>query len=298
MGVGFGLAYTPAASKREILEAFRVAARHDAAAYVHIRGASSAGSADREEGLLEVIAHSAVSGAPVHVAHINSSAQEAIDRLMEIIVQARAHGVDVSTEAYPYTAGMTRLESFLFDSWVDRPESDYAKLQWVATGERLTRESFLRYREQGGYVLIHANTEERVRRAIVHPLTMIASDGFDTHPPSHPRSAGTFTRTLARYVREEKAMTLMEALRKMTLLPAQRLQGRVPEMARRGRLAPGAYADIVVFDPDAVRDMATYEQPARYAIGMRHVLVNGQSVVYDGALVEEVKPGLPVRAPH
>lgn len=298
VGVGFGLAYTPAASKREVLEAFRVAARYDAAAYVHIRGASSAGSADREEGLLEVIAHSAVSGAPVHVAHINSSAQEAIDRLMEIIVQARAHGVDVSTEAYPYTAGMTRLESFLFDSWVDRPESDYAKLQWVATGERLTRESFLRYREQGGYVLIHANTEERVRRAIVHPLTMIASDGFDTHPPSHPRSAGTFTRTLARYVREEKAMTLMEALRKMTLLPAQRLQGRVPEMARRGRLAPGTYADIVVFDPDAVRDMATYEQPARYAIGMRHVLVNGQSVVYDGALVEEVKPGLPVRAPH
>lgn len=298
VGVGFGLAYTPAASKREILEAFRVAARHDAAAYVHIRGASSAGSADREEGLLEVIAHSAVSGAPVHVAHINSSAQEAIDRLMEIIVQARAHGVDVSTEAYPYTAGMTRLESFLFDSWVDRPESNYAKLQWVATGERLTRESFLRYREQGGYVLIHANTEERVRRAIVHPLTMIASDGFDTHPPSHPRSAGTFTRTLARYVREEKAMTLMEALRKMTLLPAQRLQGRVPEMARRGRLAPGAYADIVAFDPDVVRDMATYERPARYAIGMRHVLVNGQSVVYDGALVEEVKPGLPVRAPH
>ena len=93
-------------------------------------------------------------------------------------------------------------------------------------------------------------------------------------------------------------MTLMEALRKMTLLPAQRLQGRVPEMARRGRLAPGAYADIVAFDPDVVRDMATYERPARYAIGMRHVLVNGQSVVYDGALVEEVKPGLPVRAPH
>jgi len=298
VGVGFGLAYTPAASKREILDAFRVAARYDAAAYVHIRGASSAGSADREEGLLEVIAHSAVSGAPVHVAHINSSAQEAIDRLMEVIAQARAHGVDVSTEAYPYTAGMTRLESFLFDSWVDRPDADYARLQWVATGERLTRESFLGYREQGGYVLIHANTEDRVRRAIVHPLTMIASDGFDTDPPSHPRSAGTFSRTLARYVREEQAITLMQALRKMSLMPAQRLQARVPDMARRGRLAPGAYADVVVFDPDAVRDTATYEQPARYAIGMRHVLVNGQAVVYDGALVEDAKPGQPVRAPH
>jgi len=297
VGVGFGLAYTPAASKREILDAFRLAARYDAAAYVHIRGASSAGSADREEGLLEVIAHSAVSGAPVHVAHINSSAQEAVDRLMQVIADARTHGVDVSTEAYPYTAGMTRLESFLFDTWTDRPESDYAKLQWVATGERLTRESFHRYRKEGGYVLIHANTEERVRKAIVHPLTMIASDGFDTDPPSHPRSAGTFTRTLARYVREERALSLMEALRKMTLLPAQRLEARVPDMALRGRLSSGAYADIVVFDPDGVRDTATYEAPARYAIGMRHVLVNGESVVYDGVLVPGAAPGLPVRAP-
>ncbi len=297
VGVGFGLAYTPAASKREILDAFRMAARYDAAAYVHIRGASSAGSADREEGLLEVIAHSAVSGAPVHVAHINSSAQEAVDRLMQVIADARAHGVDVSTEAYPYTAGMTRLESFLFDTWGDKPASEYAKLQWVATGERLTRESFHRYRKQGGYVLIHANTEERVRKAIVHPLTMIASDGFDTDPPSHPRSAGTFTRTLARYVREEGALTLMEALRKMTLMPAQRLESRVPDMAMRGRLAPASHADIVVFDPEAVRDTATYEQPARYAIGMRHVLVNGQAVVYDGAVVRDATPGLPVRAP-
>jgi len=297
VGVGFGLAYTPAASKREVLDAFRVAARYGAAAFVHIRGASSAGSADREEGLLEVIAHSAVSGAPVHVAHINSSAQEAVDRLMAVIADARAHGVDVSTEAYPYTAGMTRLESFLFDTWADKPASEYAKLQWVETGERLTRESFHRYRKQGGYVLIHANTEERVRKAILHPLTMIASDGFDTDPPSHPRSAGTFTRTLARYVREEQALSLMDALRKMTLMPAQRLQARVPDMALRGRIAPGSHADIVVFDASTVRDTATYEQPARYAIGMRHVLVNGHSVVYDGEVVTDALPGRPVRAP-
>lgn len=297
VGVGFGLAYTPAASRREILDAFRVAARHQASAFVHIRGASSAGSADREEGLLEVIAHSAVSGAPVHVAHINSSAQEAVERLLEVIEQARARGIDITTEAYPYTAGMTRLESFLFDSWTDKPESEYRKLQWVATGERLTRETFHRYRAQGGFVLIHANTEARVRHAILHPLTMIASDGFDVDPPSHPRSAGTFTRTLARYVREEQALSLMDALRKMTLMPAQRLQARVPDMALRGRIAPGTYADLVVFDPDRVQDVATYEQPARYARGMRYVLVNGQTVVDGGEVVAEAFPGLPIRAP-
>ena len=296
VGVGFGLAYTPAASRWEILEMFRLAARYQAAGFVHIRGASSAGSADREEGLLEVIAHSAVSGAPVHVAHINSSAQESVGRMLGIIEQARQRGVDVTTEAYPYTAGMTRIESFLFDNWMDKPEEEYHKLQWVATGERLTRETFLRYRKQGGYVLIHANTEERVRMAVAHPLTMIASDGFDVDPPSHPRSAGTYSRVLGRYVREEGALSLMEALRKMTLMPAQRLEARVPAMREKGRVRVGADADLVVFDPQRIVDRATYERPDQYSTGMHHVLVNGKFVVRDGSVVGGATPGLPVRA--
>jgi len=225
VGVGFGLAYTPAASHWEILEMFRLAARYDAAGFVHIRGASSAGSADREQGLLEAISHAAVSGAGVHVAHMNSSGQNAALRMLGIVEQARAHGVDVTTEAYPYTAGATRIESFLFDAWMDKPESEYQKLQWAATGERLTRETFLRYRKEGGLVLIHANTEENVRAVIANPLTMIASDGFDVKPrQGHPRSAGTYSRVLGRYVREQQTLSLMQALRKMTLMPAQRLE--------------------------------------------------------------------------
>lgn len=133
VGIGFGLAYTPAASRWEILEMFRLAARYQAGAFVHIRGASSAGSADREEGLLEVIAMSAVSGAPVHVAHINSSGQQSTARMLAVIADARRHGVDVTTECYPYTAGATRIESFLFDTWMDKAPEDYAKLQWAPT---------------------------------------------------------------------------------------------------------------------------------------------------------------------
>jgi len=297
VGVGFGLAYTPAASRWEILEMFRLAARYQATGFVHIRGASSAGSADREQGLLEVIAHSAVSGAPVHVAHINSSAQEAVGRMLGIIEEAQRRGVDVTTEAYPYTAGMTRIESFLFDSWTDKPDEEYRKLQWVATGERLTRETFLQYRGQGGYVLIHANTEERVRAAVAHPLTMIASDGFDVHPPSHPRAAGTYSRVLGRYVREQGALGLMQALRKMTLMPAQRLEARVASMRDKGRVRVGADADLVVFDPERIVDHATYEQPAQFSEGMRYVLVNGQFVVREGQVVQGATPGRPVRAP-
>jgi len=297
VGVGFALAYTPAASHWEVLQMFRLAAAQGAAAFVHIRGASSAGSADREQGLLEAIALSAVSGAGVHVAHINSSGQASAPRMLDMIRDARAHGVDVTTECYPYTAGATRIESFLFDSWLDKSEEEYHKLQWAATGERLTRASFLAYRKQGGLVLIHANTEENVRAAVVDPLTMFASDGFDVKPGSgHPRSAGTNSRVLGRYVREG-ALPLMQALRKMTLMPAQRIEGRVPQMRNKGRLRVGADADIVVFDPDRIVDRATYEEPALYAEGMRYVFILGTPVVREGQIVGGARPGRPVRAP-
>ena len=298
VGIGFGLAYTPAASRWEILEMFRLAARYQAGAFVHIRGASSAGSADREEGLLEVIAMSAVSGAPVHVAHINSSGQQSTARMLAVIADARRHGVDVTTECYPYTAGATRIESFLFDTWMDKAPEDYAKLQWAATGERLTKETFLKYRKQGGLVLIHANTEEVIRTAVVSPLTMIATDGFDVYSHNgHPRSAGSYSRILGRFVREQHLLGLMDALRKMTVMPAQRLVARVPQMRSKGRIRAGADADVVVFDPDRIIDRATYEEPAQYAEGMRYVLVGGAFIVREGRLVDDATPGRPIRAP-
>jgi dihydroorotase len=232
------------------------------------------------------------------VAHINSSAQSAVVRMLGIIEEARSRGVDVSTECYPYTAGMTRLESFLFDTWMEKPDAEYRQLQWVATGERLTKESFLRYRKQGGLVLIHANTEDNVRAAVVHPLTLFASDGFDViDRQGHPRSAATYSRVLGRYVREQKALGLMDALRKMSLMPAQRLEARVPQMRNKGRLRPGADADIVVFDAERIVDRATYEDPGRYSEGMLYVLIGGELVVREGAVVTGATPGKPIRAP-
>ncbi len=299
VAVGMGLAYTPGAPTWEPLEVFRVAAAYQAPVFVHIRGASSAAgaNADREAGLLEVIAHSAVSGAPLHVAHIQSSGQASTARMLDIIAEARRNGVDVSTECYPYTAGATRIESYLFASWNDKPESEYQKLQWSATGERLTKESFLRYRKQGGLVLIHANTPAVVDAAVAHPLTIIASDGFDVYPGNgHPRSAGTFARVLGQHVRERGLLQLPEAIKKMTLMPAQRLEARVPSMKRKGRLQIGADADITIFDPATIIDTATYEKPASYAQGVRHVLVGGIFVVRAGAAIKGITPGQAVRA--
>lgn len=292
---GFGIAYTQAATVKEIIEMFRVAARFGAPCHVHLRSLAGLGP---EAGLTEVIAAAAVTGAPLHVVHINSSSGASIEHMLRMIFDARARGMDITTEAYPYTAGASRIESALFSGWENRPDSYFQQLQWPPTGERLTRESFQRYRAQGGRVITHGNTEERVKVAVMSPLTMIASDGGDLPDGrGHPRSSGTFAKILGKYVREEKALTLMEALSKMTIQPARRLENRVPAMRNRGRIRFGAAADITVFDAGAIIDKSTYESPAEYAEGVKFVLVDGIPVVDNGKLLKDSTPGRAVRAP-
>ena len=300
VAVGFGLAYTPVASYWETLEMFRVAARFHASCHVHVRGGGTPGTATngRIQGVSEVIAASAITGAPLQVVHINSTGVEATPQLLQMIGEARAHGVDVTTEAYPYTAGCTDLSSALFENWNDRTDADFATLQWVKTGERLNRASFQKYRKQGGLVIIFGNTEERVKAAIVSPLTMIASDGFDLKPgEGHPRSSGTYSRILAKYVREQKAISLNDAIKKMSLWPAQRLEKRVPAMLNKGRIRAGSDADLAIFDPATVTDRSTYEKPDTFSEGMRYVLVDGVAVVHDGKLAGGAFPGKGIRAP-
>jgi N-acyl-D-aspartate/D-glutamate deacylase len=171
-------------------------------------------------------------------------------------------------------------------------------LLWPATGEYLTRESFLRYRKTGGdIIIVPATTPEMVRAAIADPLTMIASDCMLIAGKGHPRTAGTYARVLGEYVRQEKALSLMDALRKMTLMPAERLEKRAPIFKDKGRIRVGADADITVFDPDKIIDKATYERPSQYSEGIQFVFVNGTLVVKEGKLVQGALPGRAVRAP-
>ena len=290
LGMGMGITYTPTATPDEILHLFSLAAKFRRPVFVHMRGGNVVAS------LQEVISDAAVSGAPLHIVHINSAATAKTPLALQMIEGARARGLDVTTEAYPYTASMTEIASAAYAGWEQRDAEYFARLLWPATGERLTRESFERYRKQGGFVIQFGNTEEMVRAAIAHPLVMIASDGIIENGKGHPRGAGTFARVLGRYVRDEKALSLMDAVRKSSLMPARRLESMSPAMRQKGRLAAGADADISVFDPARVIDKATFENAAQYSEGFRHVLVDGTFVVRDGKLQSGVAPGQAIRA--
>jgi dihydroorotase len=216
--------------------------------------------------------------------------------MLEMISEARGKSRDVTTEAYPYDAGMTEIRSATIqDTYKTAPDERLAELEWPLTGERLNRESFERYSRIGGPVVVHTNTEPMVAVAIHSPLTIIASDAYWQGVTGHPRTTGTFARVLGRYVRETHALSLMDAIRKMTLMPAQRLEARVPAMRQKGRLQVGADADITIFDPATVLDRSTYREPSLPPVGIQHVIVNGVSVVANGQAVEGALPGKAVR---
>lgn len=299
LGVGYGIAYAPVASHREIYETFKVAGANGATCYVHMR-ASDAFSDDESIGAVqEVIANAVATGASLHIVHLNSSAGRQAKTGLELIRGARERGVDVTTEVYPYIASSTLLQSALFDGdWEGKSGLKYGDIMWVQTGERLNSDTFQKYRKIGGWVVIFGMDPEIVAWLVSRPDVIIASDGIPfVNGLAHPRGAGTFSRFLGHYVRDENAMSLMDALRKITLMPAQRVEKAAPQMKNKGRIRVGADADITVFDADTILDRATFTEPAQFSAGVAHVLVGGEFVVRDYAVVEGVAPGKPVRGP-
>ncbi len=295
LGIGMGVQYTPGATRQEVIRTFHLAAARHVPVFTHVRSFGRLEPGSSIEAVAEVIGAAAITGAALQIVHINSSCVKDGIECVAMVAGARARGLDITTEAYPYIAGMTAINSALFNpGWREKLGVDYDALMLPDSGERLTKERFetLHASPEPLPVIVFGNTQEMVDKVIAEPLVMIASDGED----GHPRNAGTYTKILARYVRERGSLTLMDALRKMSLMPAQRLEKASPEARRLGRMQEGADADVIVFDAANVVDRATFQKPREPSVGMKYVLVGGTLLIDGGKFVDGVFPGRAIKA--
>lgn len=281
LGIGMSLEYAPGTSYDEVLAMMRVAKEYDVPVFFHARYSDMEPPGTNIEALNELISAAKATGASVHIDHINSTGGTfSMKQSLELLDAAEKDGLDISACAYPYPYWATYLNSARFDDgWQKRFRITYKDLQIGGTAMRLDSTSFDEYRKKGSLAVAYAIPEDEIILALASGRVMIGSDGIVTPGNNnHPRASGTYARTLGEYVRGKKALTLMDALAKMTIMPAKRLEKKSTAMRRKGRLQVGADADIVIFDPLTIIDTATVETPNSYSKGIDYVIVNGKIV--------------------
>lgn len=299
IGIDMSLEYTPGTSYDEVRAMGEVAARHGVPLFFHGRYSDLAEPGTNFDTLDEILQAARDTGAAVHVEHINSTGGTwSMAESLAILAAARAEGIDVTACIYPYNFWATYLGSARFDpGWQERFRIDYADLEIAGTGERLTADSFARYRGENKLAVAYAIPEADVRTAFGAPFVMLGSDAIlEPAHNNHPRSTGTYARTLGKYVREEQVLSLMDALGKMTILPAKRLEGQAPALRTKGRLQIGSDADITIFDPLTVGDRSTVQNPAQFSAGIEWVLVEGVIVKDPDGLRRDEKPGRAIKS--
>jgi N-acyl-D-amino-acid deacylase len=336
-GVSTGLIYAPGsyAATEEIVEVARVAGSQGGFYASHIRGEG----ATLLDAVTEAIRVGREARVPVQVSHVKAAGRPnwgKVERALALIDAARAEGLDVMADVYPYTASSTTVRTLLPDwaleggvnamitrladadvrarlrkeieapvtgqSLLDRIGWDNVMISYCARrkdaeGKRLSEIGAARgmdpldaalelIADEAGkaYMILFQLDEADLRRALVHPHVMIGSDGSALAPygalgegKPHPRSYGTFPRVLGEYTREQRVLSVPQAIHKMTGLPARRLN-----LKDRGVIRVGAKADLVVFDGRRIADTATYQDPHRYPGGIDQVIVNGRFVIKDG----------------
>ena len=285
LGIGFLLDYmSPAISDDELRMIFEVAAANDTVIWAHIRRGVNGDISP----LMDFLPLSKEYAAKVHICHINANAMGAIGEWLEAIEEANDNGGDISAEVFPYTAGSTTIQADVFDrDWRTIFNIDYGDVQWAETGEWFTEESWNRIRKErpDSSVIHHYMKEEWLVEGMRWPQMMIATDAMpaiDFRVKAAPNGAGSFTRVLAKYVRDDGVLDLMDALKRMTYYPAERLASFAPVFSRKGRIQEGADADLLVFKLENLNDMAQYTDPFREASGWEWVIVDGEVVIEFG----------------
>jgi N-acyl-D-glutamate deacylase len=322
LGIGVLAGYAPGYGRKEAFAVAQLAARVRVPTFTHVRYNSVIEPQSSFEAIAEIVSLAAATGAHMHINHLNSSSMRDIPRIAELLRGAQGRGLRITTEAYPYGAGSTVVGAELFrGNWRERLGGATAgdiELAGVPFNDSTLAEA--QAKTPGAWIIAHylrpdrsAADQDYLDQSVLFPGGAIASDAMpwtskgtpitgDVWPLpddafAHPRSAGTFTRFLRDYVRERRKVTLREGLRRMTLIPAQILEGSVPPMKRKGRLQVGTDADLIAFDLATVSDRGTYTQPNQTAVGMRYVIVNGTAVIRDGVLVRDALPGRAIRRP-
>jgi hypothetical protein len=289
IGIGLLLDYiSDAVSPAELRMVFQVAGARGVPVTVHVRR----GLPGDPSGLNEVIALAEVTRAPLLICHITHSAMQNIGGWLTLIDEANARGARISAETLTYAAGGTAISAAVFSrDWQSIFNITYKDVQWTATGEWLTEESFQRYRREqpGGMVNHHYVKEAWMRTALRWPGMMAVSDAtpaFKETILSNPSLSGTFTRLLGHYARDEGILSLTEALARTSLNQALWLEPVAPQFRRKGRIQLGMDADLVAFDPSQIAAQASYGKPYEAPMGMIHVLVAGHAIVERGQFQE------------
>ena len=298
LGVSFALEYVPGTASEEILPVMSLAAKYSLPVFFHARYSDMEEPGTNLDGLREIIGYARTTHAAVHIDHINSTGGTfSMPRSLAMIDSGRSGGLDITACMYPYPYWATYLNSARFDAgWQARFHISYGDLQLGGSSDRLTRETFLENRRLGKLAVAYAIPDEDNRAALRASYVMIGSDAIlEPGYNNHPRASGTFSRTIAVYVREQKTISLMDAIAKMTILPAHRMESASESMKRKGRLQVGADADVVVFDAARIRDRATVEHPEERSEGIHYVLVGGMIVLDGSGLHRNVRNGSAIR---
>lgn len=321
LGIGVLLGYAPMTDPGEFLAVAQLAAKAGVPTYTHVRELAEVDPSTPVDGSEEIARAAGETGAAMHHCHVNSTSGRHVDRVLGTLDRAQRLGSRVTVEAYPYGAGSTAIgAAFIAPERLRMKGLGPSNIIVVETGERVADEKRLlqlRQEDPSAPCLMEFLDESReadlemLRRTLAFPDSIVGSDAMPLFwpdgsfestewplPPggsTHPRAAGTFSKTLRLMVRETGVWTWLEAFRRCSYLPARLLDDCAPGARAKGHLGVGADADVVVLDPERISDAATYRDPLRPSIGVRHLFVGGTAVVRQGEMQTDVLPGRALR---